>query len=80
MVMLDAAKAQPKRKFIIRIQPEYRHVFPLVSSDVFDCQLCLSNSSKPVKDDCRSANVTIKQLMHLRQLLLSGNKLCSFRK
>lgn len=76
----DIAEAKPERTLIICVQPKDCRVLLLVLSDVFDSQLSLSYASQAVKDDCRSATVAVKQLVYLQQLLLSGHKLCGFRK
>ena len=79
-LLSDVSKAKLKRILVVYVQPEYRRVFLLVSSNIFDRQLSLPDSTETMKNDTSSITVTIKQLVYLQQLLLSSNKLDSFRK
>ena len=47
-LLSDVSKAKLERILIVRIQPEYCCVFLLVSPDVFDRQLSLSDSTETI--------------------------------
>ena len=50
-MLSDISKAELKRVLVIRVQPEDRRIFLLMSADIFDRQLSLSNPPKTMKDD-----------------------------